>query len=186
MHNKNEIIKSYMLYNGIGIDICDEIMSYIIDCNSILPIENTIKFIRDETDDNVCIKIFQGCNSLVKYNILLDEINFVSKENILFVNLKVLICSLLIIKIYTNKCNIYNNIISLKKPKIMLIDIKVDLDNIKLKYELTNIIKKIYKNLSSKKCIFPNFIKKDIRNKLDNLEHKTNYMYLIEVNLQFK
>ena len=55
MHNKNEIIKSYMLYNVIGIDICDEIMSYIIDCNSILPIENTIKFIRDETDDNVWI-----------------------------------------------------------------------------------------------------------------------------------
>jgi len=176
MQTKFDIIRSYTICDGIGIDICDEIMSYIIDCNSILPIQNTIKFIRDETDDEVCIKLYQGCNCLVKYNILLDEINFISNEKILFVNLKVLICSLIIVNIYTDRHNIYNSIIPLMNTNNILIDVKVDIDNIKLKYELSNIIKNIYIKISSKNSIFPDFIKTDIRKKLNNLENKKHIL----------
>ena len=135
-----------------------------------------IKFIRDETDDEVCIKLYQGCNCLVKYNILLDEINFISNEKILFVNLKVLICSLIIVNIYTDRHNIYNSIIPLMNTNNILIDVKVDIDNIKLKYELSNIIKNIYIKISSKNSIFPDFIKTDIRKKLNNLENKKHIL----------
>jgi hypothetical protein len=167
-----DIIESYILYNGIGIDIGDDIMYYLIDNNSILPIEKMTTFIIDEfiTEDTK-VDIYQGSNELVKYNNLLYKKNIVGNHKIIYINFKVLISYILLVNIYSDTGEISNLIIPLNNINLPITCESYDLDNIRLKYELKYNIKKIYNKMKDSNLTIPENIKQNIIIRLKNIEN---------------
>lgn len=162
-----DIIESSILNNGIGVDIGDGIMDYFFQGNSILPIKSEKTFTIDEfVTEDTKLDIYYGINELVQDNKLLHKLNITGNHKIINIDIRVTIGCILFINIYSDIEKILY--LSLKLDNILLPKcyIKYDLHNIKLKYYLQYIIKKINIRLNSNSITIPNNLKTTINHKL--------------------
>lgn len=164
------IISSNILKNGIGIDIGNNIMNFVINNNSYLPIKKTKTFIKSKNEET--IKLYHGRNKISKNNIFLDEINIKNNKNKINIKCYIIVGNILFLEI-----NIYEEIIY-KKMFILLdeckyIENKVDTKIYELRYELKITIEDIFIILE-KNHLIPDKIKNNIRKKILNLKINLN------------
>ena len=169
------IINTIYINNIIGIDIGNGIMFPILQPNYI-PYSNKIQFIIPELNSCYKIMIYIGNNVLSCDNILLDTINIISSEKVIYINF------------FINNCLYYNNkllvTISTKikymntylidipqNNKLEIIDKIIDTNNYKLKFELIQCTELIKNKIINKQIILDDSTIEAIYQKIDKINN---------------
>ena len=158
----NIILYNKLNYN-IGIDIGDNITNKLI--------KNNMTLIIPELDEEYNINLVMGDNILATDNILLHNIKI--KTSIKVIYLEIIVFRYYMIIVIRNKINIilYIDCVSFSYNMIPYIDRNIDIDNIKLKYEILENIKLIRKKINLRHIILnedDNIILEEKLNKIIN------------------
>ena len=175
-----EIIKSKYLEYNIGIDIGDQLIINLLDRYTILPSSNTIIFSIPILNIEYTFNLYIGNSILSKNCIFIEPIKIKSPEYTIYIETSIFNTCIYIIKISTKTTLLlYRVYILLNKVNLIEINENIDINNYKLKFQLTetiNIIKNKIKNLhillptediSLLNCKF-----KEIINKIDILTNQ--------------
>ena len=140
----NIILYNKLNYN-IGIDIGDNITNKLI--------KNNMTLIIPELDEEYNINLVMGDNILATDNILLHNIKI--KTSIKVIYLEIIVFRYYMIIVIRNKINVilYIDSVSFSYNIIPYIDRNIDIDNIKLKYEILENIKLIRKKINLRHII---------------------------------
>lgn len=156
------LIKSNVITTGIGFDTGNGITHFIIKPNSILPQNNTEKFIID--DINISnIKILEGVNELSQNNVLLHKL-IVKQNRLYFLNINVVNNNFIFLCLYDKSYKQNKNVINIKNINNYINEKHININKLKIiyLYSITKnlIIKKLQKNNLLPKKIYLNIIKK--------------------------
>lgn len=166
-----ELIKGNILKCGLGIDIGDGIMNFIIKKNCIIPEENQIKLIKEDFNDYSIIKLYHGDNILTKNNIFLGS--FIIKTNkLVFIKIKLLSINCFLLEVFYKDCNKILLLYNFNNYKIKKIYEDCNISQLKLLYILD-----ININIALKKILkthFPDNLKKSIKKNLKNLKNNSH------------
>lgn len=163
-----ELIEPYRSITGIGFDLGDGIMNFIIKKNSLLPISNTVKFINDY--DNIKIlKIYEGINNLVKNNIFYKDFE-ISNNTLYFIEVIQLSINIIILRLKTRLNTIYSQIIKLKLNSTFINEEGIDINNIKLKFIFRQLKQKIFQNIRNNSVNFNDNLKNKIKSRLNEID----------------
>ena len=163
-----ELIEYKKIKSGIGIDIGDGIMNFIIKNNCSIPEEKQIKLIKEYHNDYSVIKLYHGDNILTKNNILLGS--FIIKTNkLLFIKIKLLSINCFLINVFYKDGNKILLLYKFNNNKIEKIIEECNIDQLKLLYVLDNNINIALKKIN--KTRFPDNLKKSIKINLINLKN---------------
>jgi len=156
------LIKSNVITTGIGFDTGNGITHFIIKPNSILPQNNTEKFIID--DINISnIKILEGVNKLSQNNILLHKLN-VEQNKVYFLNINVVNNNFIFLCLYDKSYKQKKYVLDIQNINNYINEELININKVKIiyLYSITKnlIIKKLQKNNLLPKEIYLNIIKK--------------------------
>ena len=161
-----DIILKERITSGIGFDIGDGITNFIIESNMLFPINKTEKIIID----NDIIKLYEGINTLSLNNKYLDEFK-IDINKLFYINFKCNNKYFFICSIYSKNKLYYKKVINISSYNLF-IEEDIDIHNIKLKYIFKNIKKRIINKIDSNEIKFSDFVKKNIKNKLEIYENE--------------
>lgn len=169
-----ELIEPYTTTTGIGFDLGDGIMNFIIEKDLLLPISNTVKFINDY--DNIKIlKIYEGINCLVKNNIFHEEIK-ISSNTLYFIEVIQLSINIIILKLKTRLNTVYSKIIKLKLNNKNSNEEGIDINNIKLKFIFKQLKNIIFQKINNNFINFNDSLKNKIITRLNEIDTDLNNM----------
>lgn len=163
---------SIILYNklnyNIGINIGDNITTILI--------KNSISLIIPELDEEYNIDLVIGNNILATDNILLHNIKIKTNNKVIF--LEIIVFQYYMIIIIKNKINVilYLNTFSYSYNMVPHIERKIDIDNIKLKFEILETIKLIRKKISLKYIILNEDDNTILEEKLNKIIHNIDIL----------
>lgn len=165
-----ELIKGNILKCGLGIDIGDGIMNFIIKKNSYIPCKEQLKLIKQYYNDYFIIKLYHGNNTLSKNNKYIDSF-LIETNKLVFIKIDLLQCNYLILKIVYKNGNSISFLYKFNNEYIKTVEEINNFTNLKLLHLLDVNIKIAIKKLNN--CKYPNEIKKKIISNLNDIKEKS-------------
>ena len=175
------ILKTNYNNNTIGIDIGNGLMCPILTPNYI-PCSNQIQFIIPEINNYYIVSLYTGNNILSVDNILLNNINIISSEKVININILIndylYYTNKILITISTKKTVLNTILINIPyfTKKLAILDKIIDIDNYKLQFELIQCTELIKNKIINKQIKLDENTINTIYKKIDKINSMINIL----------
>ena len=175
------ILKTNYNNNTIVIDIGNGLMCPILTPNYI-PCSNQIQFIIPEINNYYIVSLYTGNNILSVDNILLNNINIISSEKVININILIndylYYTNKILITISTKKTVLNTILINIPyfTKKLAILDKIIDIDNYKLQFELIQCTELIKNKIINKQIKLDENTINTIYKKIDKINSMINIL----------